>query len=103
MIKTINLKSEKTLTLKSSLGFRVRFQANFGKPCDQALVEMEKSADTTVLLQLAYCMAEPKPTEDFEHFCDGLDGADLMPISNAVIELYSNGLPTEKQIKKAKN
>lgn len=103
MIKTLTLSNGKQLTLKNSLGFKVRYQQHFGKPCDFAIAEVEKTQDTMVLIQIAYCMAQPVPNEDFEHFCDELDGKDLMPICETVMELYADGMPTEKQLKKAKN
>ncbi len=103
MIVTINLSNEKTLTLKNSLGYKVRYQRASGKPCDTALMEIEKTQDTMVLLAIAYCMATPTPEVDFEHWADEIDGADFMKITEEVVKLYSAGLPTEKQIKKAKN
>ncbi len=104
MIKTINLTEEgKTLTLKNSLGYKVRYQNTFGQPCDTALINLEKTQDTMVLLQIAYCMCIPNPDKDFEHWCDELQQADLVKVSEAVFDLYSDGMPTEKQIKKAKN
>ncbi len=103
MIKTITLASGETLTLKNSLGYKVRYQNAFGKPCDQALIELEKAKDPMVLIEVAYCMATPRPATDFEGFADTLEGADLLTVSQAVLELYADGMPSEKQVKKAKN
>lgn len=103
MIKTLTLTSGETLTLKNSLGYKVRFQNNFGKSCDAAMMEMTKTQDTLVMIQIAYCMALPTPTVDFESFCDGLEAADILPLTHTVAELVSGGMPSEKQVKKAKN
>ncbi len=103
MIKTIQLQNGETLTMRNTLGYKVRFQNAFGKPCDKALLEVQESQDTLVMLQLAYCMAMPVPTVDFETFCDSLDGEDFASVNEAVLELYAKSLPTEVQVKKAKN
>lgn len=85
------------LNIEDSAGMFVRFQNEFKK----SLFDQETLNDPMVGLKLAYVMAKPRPTEDFETFCDRFSMSAVLPISNACVQLLEGAFNEDGE--KAKN